>query len=44
MLLAVARLGSLLDGLLHRFDHDGPVNRLLFGHGLGDLQDLEPVG
>ena len=44
MLLAVFRLGSLLDSFLHGLDDDRLVDRLLLGHGLGDLQNFEPVG
>src|SRR5690606_34100446 len=40
---AVARAGALLDRLLDRLDDDLLLDRLLAGHGLGDLQQFEPV-
>ena len=41
---AVARARRLLDGVLHRRDHDHAVDRLLAGDRIGDLQELQPVG
>ena len=41
---AVARTRGLGDGVLHRGDHDPPVDHLLAGDRIGDLQELEPVG
>ena len=43
VLAAVARLGGLLDRVLHRRDDDLAVDRLLARHGVGDLQQLQPV-
>ena len=40
---AVAGLGRLLDGVLHRLDHDHAVDRLLAGNGICDLQQLQSV-
>ena len=40
---AVAGLGRLLDGVLHRLDHDHAVDRLFAGNGICDLQQLEAV-
>ena len=42
-LCAVAGLGGLLDGVLHRFDDDHAVDRFLARHGVGDLQKFQSV-
>ncbi len=41
---AVARLRGALHRLFHRVDHHRLVDRLLARDGIGDLQELEPVG
>ena len=43
-LLAVARARRLLDRVLHRGEHDLPVDRFLARDRVGDLQKFEPVG
>ena len=43
VLAAVARLGRLLDRVLHRLDDDLAVDRLLARDRVGDLQQLQPV-
>ncbi len=40
---AVARAGGLLDGVLHRGDHDHAVDRLLARDRIGDLQELQAI-
>src|SRR5690606_19521234 len=40
---AIAGLGRLLDGVLHRLDDDGAVDRLLAGDCISDLQQFESV-
>ena len=42
--LTVFGFGRLLDRFLHRFDHDGLVDRFFFGNRFRDLQNLKPVG
>ena len=42
-LRAVARARRLLDGVLHRGDHDHAIDRLFAGDRIGDLQELKPV-
>ncbi len=41
---AVAGAGGALDRVLHRFDHDALVDQLLAGDGVGDREQLRPVG
>ena len=43
VLAAVAGFRRLLDRVLHRRDDDLAVDRLLARHGVGDLQELQPV-
>src|SRR5690606_40673336 len=40
---AIATLGGLFHGVLHRFDHDHAVDALFASNSIGDLQQLKAI-